>query len=135
MRYAVDVPRNADRINKTENQHDPKRDTREKVKHAEEVDAVQNACRDRDDVPACVRKDPGICLRTLDCDQITGGSWHCVQERALEYTIFTYKSSRKFSFRFTSRPERSDCRQRQPNSGEKFFVVEWFNEKSRCTRF
>ena len=45
VRNAVDVPRNADRINKTENQHDPERDAREKVKHAEEVDAVQNACR------------------------------------------------------------------------------------------
>ena len=40
VRYAVDVPRNADRINKTENQHYPKRDAREEVKHAEEVDAV-----------------------------------------------------------------------------------------------
>jgi hypothetical protein len=48
VRNAVDVPRNADRINKTENQHDPERDAREKIKHAEEVDAVQNACRDRD---------------------------------------------------------------------------------------
>ena len=74
--YAVNVPRNADRINKTENQHDPERDAREKVKHAEEVAAVQNACRERDDVPACVRKDPGICLRTLDRDQITRRSWH-----------------------------------------------------------
>ena len=81
MGYAVDVPRNADRINKTENQHDPERDEREKVKHAEEVDAVQNACRQRDDVPACVRKDAGICLRTLDRDQITRRSWHCVQGR------------------------------------------------------
>ena len=89
MGYAVDVPRNADRINKTENQHDPERDAREKVKHAEEVDAVQNACRQRDDVPACVRKDAGICLRTLDRDQITRRSSHCVQEPVLEYTIFT----------------------------------------------
>ena len=96
MGYAVDVPRNADRINKTENQHDPERDEREKVKHAEEVDAVQNACRQRDDVPACVRKEPGICLWTLYRDQITRRSWHCVQEPVLEYTLFTYKSSWKF---------------------------------------
>jgi len=68
---AVDVPGNAHGIDETENQHDPERDAREKVKHAEEVEAVQNACRYRDDVPACVRKDPGICLGTLDCDQIT----------------------------------------------------------------
>src|SRR4029077_15918799 len=102
VRNAVDVPRNADRINKTENQHDPERHAREKVKHAEEVNAVQNACRDRDGVPACVRKDPGIRLRTLDRDQFTRRSWHCVQGRLLEYTIFTDKSSRKFSFRFTA---------------------------------
>ena len=101
--YAVDVPRNADRINKTENQHDPERHAREKVKHAEEVDAVQNARRDRDNVPACVRKESGICLRTLDRDQFIRSSWHCVQGRLLEYTIFTDKSSRKFSFRFTAR--------------------------------
>ena len=102
VRNAVDVPRNADRINKTENQHDPERDAREKVKHAEEVDAVQNGRCDRDDVPACVRKDPGICFRTLDRDQFIRSSWHCVQDRLLEYTIFTDKSSRKFSFRFTA---------------------------------
>ena len=71
VRNAVDVPRNADRINKTENQHDPERNAREKVKHAKEVDAVQNACRQRDDIPARVRKDPGICLRTFDRDHIT----------------------------------------------------------------
>ena len=88
VRNAVDVPRNADRINKTENQHDPERHAREKVKHSEKIDAVQNACRDRDDVPACMRKDPGICLWTLDRDQFTRRSWHCVMEGALEYAIF-----------------------------------------------
>ena len=65
---AVDVPRNADGINKTKNEHDPQRDAWEKVEHAEEVNAVQNTGRDRDNVPACVREDPGIRLRTLDRD-------------------------------------------------------------------
>src|SRR6267154_5735187 len=103
MGYAVDVPRNADRINKTENQHDPERGAREKVKHAEEVDAMQNACRQRDNVPACVRKDAGICLRTLDRDHITRRSWHLCSGTRVEYTLFTYKSSRKFfSRRFTA---------------------------------
>jgi hypothetical protein len=37
---AVDVPGNADRIDKTENEHDPKGDAREKIKHAEEVGTV-----------------------------------------------------------------------------------------------
>src|SRR5947207_1996133 len=36
----VDVPGNADRIDKTKNEHDPKRDTRKKKEHAEEVSAV-----------------------------------------------------------------------------------------------
>jgi hypothetical protein len=85
---AVDVPRNADRINKTENQHHPQRNARKKVKHAKEVNTVQNSCRDRDDVPARVRKDPGICLWTLDRGQISRRSSHCVQEPVLEYTIF-----------------------------------------------
>ena len=88
MGYPIDVPRNADRINKTQNQHDPKRHAREKVKHPEEVDAVKNACGQRNDVPARVRKDPGICLWTLDRDHITRRSSHCVQGPVLEYTIF-----------------------------------------------
>ena len=93
---AVDVPRNADRITQTENQHDPEWHTGEKIKHAEEVNAVDNACRDWDNVPACVRKDSGICLWTLDGDQFSRRSSHRVQERVLEYTILTDKSSRKF---------------------------------------
>ena len=40
VRNAVDIPRNADRINKTKDQHRPERDAREKIKHSEEVDAV-----------------------------------------------------------------------------------------------
>src|SRR4029077_2574934 len=98
-------------------------------------DAVQNACRDRDDVPACVRKDPGICLRTLDRDQFTRRSWHCVQEPLLEYTIFTDKSSRKFSFRSTDGSATSHRGKSQPNGGEKFLVVEWLSEKSRRASF
>ena len=37
---AVDVPGNADRVDKTENEHDPKRNAGKKIKHAEEVSAV-----------------------------------------------------------------------------------------------
>jgi hypothetical protein len=40
VRYAVDVPGNADRIDEAKDQHDPKRETREKVEHAEEVNAM-----------------------------------------------------------------------------------------------
>src|SRR5262245_1375280 len=75
---AVDVPGDADRISKTEDQHHPERHAREKVKHAEEVDTVQDARCHGNRVPSRVCKDPGICLRTLDRDQITRRSWHCV---------------------------------------------------------
>ena len=40
VRNAVDVPGDAHRIDQTENEHDPNRDTRKKIKHAEEVHAV-----------------------------------------------------------------------------------------------
>src|SRR5215831_4905633 len=69
VRNAVDVPRNADRINKTKNQHDPERHTSEKIKHPEEVSTVQHSCCDRNDVPPCVREDPGICLRPIDWNE------------------------------------------------------------------
>ena len=59
VRDAVDVPGNADRVDETENEHDPKRNARKKIKHAEEVGAVTKGGRDWDRVPACVRKDPG----------------------------------------------------------------------------
>src|SRR6516164_6836390 len=35
----------------------------------------------------------------------------------------------------SSRNSRSHCRKCQPNGGEKFFVVEWLGEKSRCPGF
>jgi hypothetical protein len=60
VRNAVDVPGNADRVDKTENDHDPKGDSREKIGHSKKVRAVQNSGGNRDDVPARVGKDPGI---------------------------------------------------------------------------
>ena len=92
----VDVPRNADRINKTENQHDPERNAREKVKHTEEVDAVQNACGDRDGVPGCVREDPGIRLRTIDRNEIGRGGWHSFRSQHVGIHNIDKESSRKF---------------------------------------
>src|SRR5205814_9777169 len=56
----VDVPGNADRIDKTENEHHPKRDARKKKEHAEEVSAVQKGGGNRDCVPPRVRKDSGV---------------------------------------------------------------------------
>ena len=58
--YAVDVPGNANGINKSKDEHHPKRYAREKIKHAEEIGAVNKGGRNRDRVPACVRKDPGV---------------------------------------------------------------------------
>ena len=62
VRHAIDVPGNAYRIDETENYHDPKRRARKKIKHAEEINAVEQARRDWDCVPACMGKDPGVRL-------------------------------------------------------------------------
>src|SRR6266498_963291 len=40
VRDAVDVPGNADRVDETQNEHDPKGDARKKIKHAEEISGV-----------------------------------------------------------------------------------------------
>src|SRR5262249_34987085 len=66
VRHAVDVPGNAHRIDKPKNQHHPKRHARKKIKHAEEISAVEQGRRDWDRVPACVRKDPRVRLGALD---------------------------------------------------------------------
>ena len=58
VRYAVDVPGNAHRIDKAENDHDPQGNTREQIEHGKEVNAVNKARRDWDRVPTCVRKNP-----------------------------------------------------------------------------
>ena len=71
VRDAVDIPGNAYRIDESQNHRDPKRNTREKIKHPEEVRAVQKGGRDRDDVPARVGKDPGICPGTFDDCKLT----------------------------------------------------------------
>ena len=68
---AVDVPRNAHRVDKTEDEHDPKRDAGKKIKHAEEVRAVEKARRGGDCVPACVRKDPGVRCGAFDNYEFT----------------------------------------------------------------
>ena len=66
MRDAVDVPGNADGIDKTENEHDPERHARKKIEHAEEVRAVQEGGDNWDRVPARVRKDAGVRLGAFD---------------------------------------------------------------------
>jgi hypothetical protein len=40
VRYAVDIPGNAHRIDETKDEHHPKRDARKKIEHAEEVSAM-----------------------------------------------------------------------------------------------
>ena len=57
---AVDVPRDADGVDQTENDHHPERHAREKVKHPKKVDAMQKAGRDWDRVPARLGKQFGI---------------------------------------------------------------------------
>jgi hypothetical protein len=63
---AVDVPGNAYRVDKTENEHHPKRNALKKIKHAEEVGAVEKGSGNRDCVPPRVRKDPGVRRWTFD---------------------------------------------------------------------
>lgn len=53
---AVDVPRNAHRIDETQDEHDPERRAREKVEHPEEVCAVQQRGGDRNRIPAGIRE-------------------------------------------------------------------------------
>ena len=67
----VDVPGNADRIDQTENEHDPKRDARKQVKHAEEVSAVEKGGSNRDCVPPRVGKDSGVRCGALDNYEFT----------------------------------------------------------------
>jgi hypothetical protein len=77
-----------------------------------------------------VRKDPGICLRTLDRDQFTRRSWHCVQGRVWN-TQFS-RINPVGNSRSESQPVEGTlhCGKGQPNGGEKFLVVEWLGEKS-----
>src|SRR5438046_3201472 len=67
---AVDVPRNAYRIDEPENEHAPERDTRKQVEHSEKIGALQNASQDRDCVPASVGKDFGIGRRSFNYDNV-----------------------------------------------------------------
>ena len=60
VRDAVDIPGNAYRIDESQNHHDPKRNTREKIKHPEEVNAVQERGDKWYRIPARVGQDPGI---------------------------------------------------------------------------
>ena len=66
----VDVPGNAYRIDETENYHGPKRHARKKIKHPEEVSAVNKGGRDWDRVPARMRKDPGVRPRAFDTYEV-----------------------------------------------------------------
>src|SRR6266567_5405066 len=65
VRNTVDVPGNADRVNKTEGQHSPKWETREKVKHPEEVGAVENSGQYWNGIPSGVGKHFGARLPPL----------------------------------------------------------------------
>src|SRR5436190_2001764 len=65
VRDAVDVPGNADRIDESENQHDPERRVREQEEHPKEIGEMEQFRPDRNDVPARERKNPGISLEPL----------------------------------------------------------------------
>ena len=63
VRDAVDIPRNADRVDEAKNDHDPERYPGKEIEHPEEIDAVENRGEYGKRVPARVRKNPRICLR------------------------------------------------------------------------
>src|SRR5213592_2944091 len=66
VRNTVDVPGNADRVNKTEGQHSPKWETREKVKHSEEVGAVENSGQYWNGIPSGEEKIlESVCTRPI----------------------------------------------------------------------
>jgi hypothetical protein len=69
---AVDVPGDADRIKKAEDQHHPERHAREKEEHPEEIGAVEKRGGDGDDVPAGKREHPGVGLEPLGGDIVNG---------------------------------------------------------------
>src|SRR5947207_3213241 len=66
MRDAIDVPRDADGVDQTRNDHDPKRHARKKVEHPEEVEEMQDTGCDWDRVPARLGKQFGISRDPFD---------------------------------------------------------------------
>ncbi len=68
VRDAVDVPRDANRVDETEEEHDPKRRARKQEEHPEEIGAVQKRSADWDYIPAGVGKNFGIGFQSLSRD-------------------------------------------------------------------
>jgi hypothetical protein len=56
VRDAIDIPRDAHRVNEAKNEHDPERGSRKEMEHSEEIDAVENRSEHGQRVPAGVRK-------------------------------------------------------------------------------
>jgi hypothetical protein len=77
-----------------------------------------------------VRKNAGICLRTLDRDQITRRSWHCVQGRVWNTQFSRINPVGNSRSELQPVEETSHRGKSQPNGGQKFLVVEWLGEKS-----
>src|SRR4051812_24716547 len=72
VRDAVDVPGDADRVDKPEDQHDPERRVREKEEHPEEIGEMEQLRCDGDNVPAGEGKNTGIGLESLGGDVVNG---------------------------------------------------------------
>ncbi len=68
VRDAVDVPGDADRVDETEEQHDPKRSARKKEEHPEEIGAMQKRSTDWNNIPAGVGEYFGIGFQPLGGD-------------------------------------------------------------------
>ena len=81
--HPIDVRIDHQRIDESENQHDPQRNAREKIIHAKEIGTVQDACPYRDGVPSSVSKNPGIRLPTIDWNEISRTGWHSFSSRCV----------------------------------------------------
>ena len=57
---AVDVPGNADGVDESENEHDPKRYPGEQTEHPKKERAVSKACQHRNGVPPGKGKNSGV---------------------------------------------------------------------------
>jgi hypothetical protein len=68
---------------KTEDKHRPERYAWEKIKHAEEIKAVEKTRGNWDRVPARMCKVPGVSHGAVDGSEFGGGQWHSDQQMIL----------------------------------------------------
>ena len=68
VRNAIDIPRNAHRVDEAKNEHDPEGNPWEEIEHPEEIETMANCGQYRQRVPAGMRKNLRIRFRRFDDD-------------------------------------------------------------------